>query len=289
MCSFLLKISFNKFNPVLKITTFLLVIMLVATTSIAHAEAVVSDKVKIALGGYMLVRNDTTMSLTDPNLGAGISISPEDTLGLESKQTVLRLDGYYRFTKEHALTYSIYSLSSQGNKTLEIEFEWLDENGDTITIPVGANVDTSFDFDIFKVGYLWSFYHTDKIEVAFGAGLHLTRVAIGLRTDTTSSGIDAKDTSTSLPLPVVSLGLIYNVTAKFSWHIRSELFALKFEEWEGLYTDIQLGMEYRAFKNVGLGIGLGSNSLKVTSETSEEKFIFDNRITGVLIYVSAYF
>jgi len=199
------------------------------------------------------------------------------------------VDGYYRFTKEHALSYSVYSLRSQGNKTLEAEFEWLDENGDTITVPVGASVDTSLDYDIFKLGYLWSFYHTDKIEVAFGAGLHMTRIAIGLQTDTTSTGADAKDTSTSLPLPVVSLGLIYSVTPKFSWYIKSELFALKFDEWDGLYTDAQLGMEYRAFENVGLGIGLGSNALKVTRETSEEKFVFDNRITGVLIYASAYF
>jgi len=289
MCLFLLKISFNQFNPVLKITTFLLVMMLVATSSIAHAEDVINDRFKISLGGYSLVRSDTTMSLSDPDLGAGLSISPEDTLGLETKQTVLRLDGHYRFTKEHGLTFSIYSLRSDGNKTLETEFEWLDENGDTITVPVGANVDTSFDYDIFKVGYLWSFYHTDKIEVAFGAGLHLTRIAVSLDTDTTSSGVDAKDTSTSLPLPVVSLGFVYNVTPKFSWHIRSELFALKFEEWDGLYTDNQLGMEYRAFKNVGLGIGLGSSALKVTRETGEEKFIFDNRITGVLIYAAAYF
>jgi len=285
MCSFLLKICYKQF----KITNFLLVMMLVATSSIAHAEEAINDKFKIALGGYTLVRNDTTMSLTEPTLGVGISIDPEDTLGLESKQTVLRLDGHYRFTKEHALTYSIYSLSSTGNKTLETEFEWLDEDGNTITIPVGANVDTSLGYEIFKLGYLWSFYHTDKIEVAFGAGLHLTRIAIGLRAEATGTDLNTKDTSTSLPLPVVSLGLIYNVTPKFSWHVRSELFALKFEEWDGIYTDTQMGVEYRAFKNVGLGIGLGSNSLKVTKETSEEKFIFDNRITGVLIYAAAYF
>lgn len=278
----------NQFKSILKKITFLL-IMLSATTSIAHAEEVVSDKFKFALGGYTLVRDDTTMSLTDPNLGAGISIDPEDTLGLESKQTVLRLDGYYRFTKKHSLTYSVYSLRSQGNKIIDTEFEWLDEDGNTITVPVGANVDTSLDYDIFKLGYLWSFYHTDKIEVAFGAGLHLTRIAIGMQAETTGTDLNTSDVSTSLPLPVVSLGLIYNVTPKFSWYIRSELFALKFEEWDGLYTDNSLGMEYRAFKNIGLGIGLGSNALKVTKETSEEKFIFDNRITGVLVFASAYF
>ena len=289
MCSLLLNISYNQFNRVLKIPTFLLVMLLVSTTSIAHAEAVVPDKIKIALGGYTLVSSDTTMSLTEPNLGAGISISPEDTLGLETRQTVLRLDGHYRFTKEHALTYSIYSLRSQGNKTLETEFEWLDENGDTITIPVGASVNTVFDYDIFKLGYLWSFYHTDKIEVAFGAGLHLARIAVGLDADTTSSGFNTRDVSTSLPLPVVSLGMFYHVTPKFSWHIRSEVFALKFEEWDGIYTDVQLGMVYRAFENVGLGIGLGNSDLQVTQEASEEKFVFNSRISGVLIHVAAYF
>ncbi len=90
-----------------------------------------------------MFRYESTMSLTDPALGAGISIRPEDTLGVDSRQTVLRLDGYYRFTRKHALSYSWYSISSRGNKTLDEEFDWLDENGDPITIPVGAQVDTA--------------------------------------------------------------------------------------------------------------------------------------------------
>jgi len=288
MSLFLLEIFFSLFGSISKKTTFLSV-MLFAATSIAHAEEVIPDRFRIALGGYTVVRDDTTISLTEPNFGAGISISPEETLGLENKQTVLRLDGYYRFTREHALTYSIYSLSSTGNKTLEEEFDWLDENGDPITVPVGANVDTSLGYDIFKVGYLWSFYHTDKIEMAFGAGLHMTRIAIGMRAEFTGSDLNTKDVSTSLPLPVISLAVVYNVTPKFGWYIRSEAFALRFEDWDGLYTDNSLGIEYRAFKNVGLGIGLGSNTLKVTNKTSKEKFVFDNRVSGVLIYVAAYF
>ena len=47
-------------------------------------------------------------------------------------------------------------------------------------------------------------------------------------------------------------------------------------------------MEYRAFKNIGLGIGLDSDFLKITQDASDHKFRFDNRITGVLIYAAAY-
>ena len=56
-----------------------------------------------------------------------------------------------------------------------------------------------------------------------------------------------------------------------------------------LETLIELAKEYRAFKNVGLGIGLNSNSLTITEDASEYKFVFDNRISGILVYAAAYF
>ena len=266
-----------------------LVMIFMVTTNHVYAEDVVPDKFKISIGGYSLIRNDASMSLTEPNLGAGISISPQDTLGLETEQTVLRLDGYYRFTKTHALTYSWYRISSDGKKILEKEFEWLDEDGNEITIPVGAKVETTFNNDIYKLGYLWSFHHTDKVEMAVGAGLHITRVAIGMHTDTTSSGIDASDVSTSLPLPVLSFNIKYKVTPKFGWILKAEWFALKYDDWDGLYTDVMMAMEYRVFKNVGLGTGLASNNLELSEDASDHKFKYENRITGVLIYAATYF
>jgi hypothetical protein len=272
-----------------RIFNFLLLTVLFAAIDPAHAEEAVPDRFKIAIGGYTLSRYDTTMSLTEPNLGVGLSIRPDDTLGLERKQTVLQLSGYYRFSNKHALTYSWYSISSQGNKKLEEEFDWIDENGDTITIPVGATVDTSLDYDIYKIAYLWSFYHTDKVELSAGAGLHVTRIAVGLQTDTTSSGVDAEDIATTVPLPVFSFRLTYNVTPRFSWGLKTEAFALKYDEWDGVYTDSSLAMEYRVVQNVGLGAGVSSNSLKVIQDTSKYTFVFDNRITGLLLYVAAYF
>ena len=287
--SFLISWFFNCFYSITRNSFIVISAMFIAFINPAHAEEEVPDKFRIALGSYAVVRYDSTMSLTDAELGAGISISPEDTLGVNTEQSVLRLDGYYRFTKVHALTYSWYSISSDGNKTMEEEFDWLDGNGEPITIPFGANVTTTLDYDIFKVGYLYSFYNTDKVNLAVGAGLHMTRIAIGLSAESTGSPLDTKDVNTTLPLPVFSFGLIYHVTPKFSWHIKSEYFALQYDKWEGSYTDTTFGMEYRVFKNVGLGIALASNSLKVIEDTSDYKFIYDNRINGVLINAAAYF
>ena len=257
--------------------------------NLVRAEEPLPDKFKIAIGGYAVGRYDSTMSLTEPTLGAGVSISPEDTLGLDLKQTVTRLDGYYRFTPKHALTYSWYNINSTGNKTIDEEFEWLDENGNSVTIPIGAQANTDLDYDIYKIGYLYSFYHNDKVELAAGAGLHITSISVALDVDTTSGPLDTKNIKSTIPLPVLSFGLTYHVTPKFMWYLKSEVFAIAIDDWEGVYTDGTLGLEYRFWKNVGLGTGFGTNSLKVTEKTGEYKFSFDNRISGLEIYVAGYF
>jgi len=267
----------------------LLIVALSISSAAVQAAETAKDKFRIAIGGYSLARYDTTMSLTDPTLGAGVFIDPNTTLGLDTSQTVFRIDGHYRFNNQHALTYSWYSISSLGNKTLTKDIDWIDENGNPITIPIGAIVDTRLDYDILKLGYLWSFYHTDKVELVFGAGLHITRVAVSMRADTTSSGVDAKDVSTSLPLPVISVGLTYRVSPRFSWHLKSELFSVSIDDWDGVYTDSTLGMEYRFTEHFALGAGLGSNALKIRQDTGDYTFRYENRITGLLLNAAFYF
>jgi hypothetical protein len=281
-------------NPLRRVisdlTSFcLLIVALSASSSVVQASETVKDKYRIAIGGYSLERFDNTMSLSEPTLGAGVFIDPESTLGLDTSQTVFRIDGHYRFTNVHALTYSWYSISALGNKTLTEDIDWIDENGNPITIPLGATVNTRLDYNIFKLGYLWSFYHNDKVELSFGGGLHLTRIAVNLRTSTTSSGIDAKDVSTSLPLPVISVGLTYHVNPKLSWYLKSELFAISIDDWQGTYTDSTLGLEYRITDHFALGAGLGSNALKIRQDTGDYTFRYENRITGLLLNAAFYF
>jgi hypothetical protein len=274
----------------LTVLVSMIALLVLSSQTYAEEKKKVADKFRIAIGGYSIPTMDSSVSLTDRELGAGASISPQDTLGINTEQTVLRLDGYYRFNKKHSLTYSWYSISSDGNKTIEEQFDWVDKDGNTVTIPIGANAQSNLDYDIFKIGYLWSFYHSQKVELGAGVGLHLTKIAIALDVSESTQGpIDTQDVDTTVPLPVLSFVLSYRVSPKLHWYIKSEAFALAFEDWEGVYTDGTLGIEYRFWKHVGLGTGLASNALKVTEKTDEYKFSYDNRITGLLFYVAGYY
>jgi hypothetical protein len=57
---------------------------------------------------------------------------------------------------------------------------------------------------IFKPGYLCSFYHAGKVEMA--------------------AGVDARSVDIGLPLPVVNISIVYHVTCKFKWQYRQKFY-----------------------------------------------------------------
>jgi hypothetical protein len=256
-------------------------------TSPAMAQE--DDKFFISAGAYSVLRYESAVSLTETNLGAGISISPRDTLGLDGEQTVFRLDGLYRFNSNHAMTFSWFRINTDASKSLVDDIEWVDENGDTVTIPTGTSINSSLGYDIYKLGYLWSFYRSDKVELAAGAGLHMAEVRFGLNVDSAIVGSDLRTAKSNLPMPVLSFMLNYNVTPRFDWFLRSQLFALDLGEWRGVYSDIELGMKYQLFEHIGIGAGIGSNGLDVVREYDDSRFEYENRVAGLHFFVSANF
>jgi len=265
-------------------------LLAIFVSAAAGAQEPAPDKFRLAIGGFSTSRVDSTLSLTGSDAGLGASISPRDTLGLEVESTVLRIEGYYRFNDEHTLTYAWYNLKSIGNKQLEEEFDWVDEDGNSITIPVGAKVNTRIKTEIFKLGYLWSFYRSDKMEVAVGGGLHTTRLAVGLDASLTNppdSSVMSVDST--LPLPVLSLAMNYRVTPKFGWYLKTEAFSLAFDKYTGTYRDTLAGLEYRAWRQVGLGAALSFNSLNLEEDDSKSKLKYGATQTGLLFYLATYF
>ena len=279
---------YNRLLAAFRLSRSVLVSSLVMLgTSPAMAQQ--DDKFEISAGAYSVFRYESAASLTETSLGAGISIRPRDTLGLDGEQTVFRMDGLYRFNRNHAMTFSWFRINANASKTLTNDIEWVDENGNTITIPTGTSVGSARGYNIYKLGYLWSFYRSDKVELAAGAGLHLAEVNVGLDVDSAIIGSELRTAKSNCPMPFRSFVLDYNVTPRFDWFFRSQLFALDLGDWRGVYSDIELGMKYQLFEHIGIGVGIGSNGLDVTNEDDDTRFEFENRVSGLHFFVSANF
>src|SRR5262245_20339488 len=97
----------------------------------------------IKFGGFISTF-DSTLAF-GLNHAAGVSLNAEELLGLDSSLTVFRADAMYRLGKSlrHQLDFTYASYHRDGDATLSEE---ITING--MTYPIGAHIETVFNFDI---------------------------------------------------------------------------------------------------------------------------------------------
>ena len=262
-----------------------------AWQSTASANSLAMDETfSLSAGGYHVFRADTTVSLVSRNAGAGAVIRPADTLGLDLENTVLKVNGRYRFSPSSQVVVSWFKVDSEAKRNLQSDVDWVAPNGDEITLSQGSRVASSMDYEISKASYFYSFYHNEKVELMAGGGLHVSRFAIDIDVLATPGGgassQQTENAATTIPLPTLGFGLNYRVTPRLHWYLRGEGFYLEFDDWKGLFTDLEVGAEYRLWKGLSVGAGLATNNLTVTETTSRYKFRYDNRLSGAHTYLA---
>lgn len=257
----------------------LLFISMMITTTLLQAEEAVPDDFQLRLGAYLLADQDTDVKLSKN--GAGATLNIQDIFQMESTSQVFRLDSYYRFTPVHAIEFSWYSINNSGST--DKSFTWEDQN----ISAVGA-LNTHFDTDIYKVNYLYSFYHTDEVELGLSVGLHITAIDIGFIGSYTSNGSadnSGEAAKVTAPLPVAGFRLNYNIMPEWSVRFAVDYFFITVDGSSGNLSDSLLAIDYRITPNFGLGVGLNSTRMRLEAELNNDVLLNVNHdVAGALVY-----
>jgi hypothetical protein len=245
------------------------------------------ERVQFRLGAYLAVLNsNVTFGLG--NLGAGIVVNTEDALGLDTNTAVFRGDFRYRFgsTRRHNLLFDYMGFRRDGSKVLGSDIDIGDE-----TISVGTTIESKFDFDIFQLGYSYSFFKDDRIDLGVGGGVYVMPIKFSL----TAGGKGfVVDESITAPLPVLKLTGDFALTQKWLLTAGMDIFYLKIGDFEGSIFDANVAAEYNAWKNVGFGLALDFFRVQVEAEDDDAypgvDFIgnINFGISGLLLYVKVY-
>ena len=259
----------------------LLFSMIIFGTTLLQAEEAMPDDFQLRLGGYLLADQDTDVKVSKHGLGATINL--QDLFELETTSQVFRLDGYYRFTPTHAVEFSWYSINSGSQSDENIDFQWGDQN-----ISASGALSTYFDTDIYKVNYLYSFYHTEKVELGLSAGLHITTLDVGFTGNYTSDGAadnSGESAKVTAPLPVAGFRLNYNVWPELSVKYAVDYFFLTFDGSTGTFVDSLLSVDYRITRHFGVGVGFNSTRLRLEADLDDDILLNVNHdIAGGLVY-----
>jgi len=111
--------------------------------------------------------------------GATVSVDLEEILGLETTTTSFKVDGYWRFMprRKHRLDFSYFSTRRTGDNVVKIT-DPIEIND--ITINPSARVKSDFKFETIQVGYSYSFFQDERLDLAVGVGAYIMPISIDL-------------------------------------------------------------------------------------------------------------
>jgi len=200
----------------------------------------------ISVGGAAYQNFNTSLRV-DSDLLVGAVLDLEDTLGVDDKSSVLRIDAFWHWNKRHGLDFSYYDIGRSGSRTVS-----QDINFGNITIPAGTGVHTTFDTTILKLAYRYNFVSDYRTLIGASFGLHTIGVDAGMET-TTGAALD-ESFKAALPMPV--LGLHFEYALSRSWKLTSsvELLQIDLGDYSGVLSDRRLSIEHNPFHNFGWGL-----------------------------------
>jgi hypothetical protein len=254
----------------------------------------VVERFKIRIGGFLIDRFDTTARLDSTQYPVGTLIDLEEDFDVDPSETVLRIDGFYRFNKKHRIDWTYYRSRREGSVIASQEFiigDPDDPDGGFI-IPKDSSVQTVWNFDLLKIGYAWSFLNKRRYEMFIGTGLNIRtlKTEIDYQAEIgTISERDRFDTDSTIPLPTFAIGGRWNLSEKWQSIFRYELFLLEFGDFKGSQQDFQLLFEHSTFKHIGFGLGINTVNINIRAKSDTLRGEFDSRILGILGYTKLYF
>ena len=241
----------------------------------APAQSELDDRVSISLGAFITDR-DTDTQLDSDALGRGTVIDFEDDLGLQSSDSVFRLDGHYRFNQKHRVNFSVFDLSRHSSTAIQRDIQYGDE-----IFSIDTVVKADFDLRIYRLAYTYSIMQRDNGYLGVTFGAHTADSKIGLADQNLGQSEISEITA---PLPVLGLKGEYEFSDRLTLSATGEFFAVEFDNVDGSLIDLYLGIDYQVIEHVAVGLGFNSVHMDVDATKSDFSGSLDWRYEGALLF-----
>lgn len=177
----------------------------------------------------------------------------DETANLSDNQESGAIDFRWRFGKKWSLWGQAWTTSNEGENTLEQDVEWKD-----VVFKEGTFVRGGLDMDIARVFFGRNFSTGPQHEFGAGAGLHLMDMDTFLEgeiiIDDQTTEFQRATASATIPLPNIGVWYYYSWSPKWLFQSRADWLSASIGDYSGSLWDLQVGVNYQAFKHVGFGL-----------------------------------
>jgi hypothetical protein len=283
MVRVMMTIKLSRFLLTLSAAAALFSSSAVFAEDVKQAEYAFPDKFMFRAGAYFVDSSNTQFSVNSTGpLGIGSSIDYQKDLGGDQRDTIPRIDAYYRFNEYHRIDFTAFSLSRLGRRELTEQITIGDE-----VFTINEVLNSDIEYTLYKLAYGYSFYHSQKVELGFIAGLHVTTYDLKFSDD---NGGKSESAGVTAPLPVFGLRMNYAINPKWSALFMVEAFAIDYEDtFSGRLTNFELSTEYRLFEHFALGVGVASLGMDVEVRDDDWRGSVSDRYAGFVAFGTLYF
>jgi hypothetical protein len=268
-----------------------------ANNAIAGGEVIDFGKESLKLNlGYYQPNFSSRVAVGTTGSTPG-NIDGEEDLGLDKNLAGARLDGYWRFANRHRLHFGYYALDRSASKVLTKDIGPIEipSLGVSDTILTGSNIHTEAKWEMFMLGYGYSFYKSETLEVAGQLGLNVgqigTKISGTFITTTYPGGVSGATAGSVHYVPLPAFGLSGDWALDDRWRMRGHAgaFKIKIQNVEADVLDAAVAGEFRVYGNIwaGLGYSILNASAKLTETNSNASI--DWRTGGLQLYGSILF
>jgi hypothetical protein len=253
----------------------------------AHADgdyfSPTDERVRLSLGAMHV--STSTRVRADSSAGTtGTEIDGEHDFGLDKSDFEPKFQVMVRVATRHRLTFDYFTLDRSGSATVgrtPIVFR------DVVLLP-GDPLQTSLSLRTFGMAYGYSFWHSEKLEIAATLGVHTTDISTTARVQTQTRHIIQSEDAAG-PVPVVGIDGTWVISKRFYLDWRAQYLNVHVHNLDGSLGFYDLDALYRFRPNVSFGIGYVEVRAHLASLKTAQTGLFDFNSKGPEMFVRVAF
>ncbi len=196
--------------------------------------------------------------------GAGVAIDLENALGLDTQNQIFRAGAMYRIgeTRRHRVDLDYLYFNRTATKSIEKDIVV-----DNVTVTAGTSVETTFNYQIIRAAYSYSFFQDDRMDLAASFGLFVMPIKFKMNASGLGSG--QGDFNFTAPLPAFGLRGDFAITPRWMLRTNVDFFYLEYQNFRGSLLDTRVAVEYNPWKHFGFGLGFDNFRVGLKAEDKD--------------------
>lgn len=209
---------------------------------------------------------------------------------LNDFETTLTLDFMWRFSKSQkwSLRAEYFNISNTEKAVLTEDVEWND-----LIFKEGTSVKGGFGIALYKIFIGRVISRGDKHELGGGLGVHALNVSAFIegnaQVNEDDFNFERSEVSVVAPLPNIGFWYFYAPTEKWSFIGKLDWFGINIGDFGGSLWNISPGVNYKVFKNLGLGLSYKFFRVDVDVDKEDWKGNFNMSFSGPAFTINGYF